>query len=517
MRFSNIHNLHPAVRYGMAIIAVLIALLLRYALTPLMGPYTQYITVYPSILVVALLAGRNPAILTALFGAASAAFLFGAPPDWRSVTEVAWIIATAVLAGWMAQRLRNALDAAEAKTRDVEESELFFRETLESIPGMVFTTRPDGLCDYQSRQWTDYTGVPQQDQLGDGWSQLLHPDDRQRALAVWRTAVAQEADYDIEYRVRRHDGRYEWFKVRGRPLRDTSGRIARWFGVAINVDAFRRTQEELLNLKNSLQAQKKELQDIISIVSHDLRAPLLNIRGFSHVLEDDCRQIRRLLASQNLPSHAAADFDQILDLSIPEALNFIEVSASAMHNLVESLVKVARAGLVVPRPEPIDMTSLVNDIVASIQIKFDDTGATIEVADLPPCFADRTHVTQIFTNLIDNALKYLDPDRTGVICVEGMVENDHALYWVCDNGLGIDPEHEQHVFDIFFRVDGKTGSGEGIGLSVVKRMIERNAGRIWLLSEKGKGSNFFVTLPLPAGCSDSSSAPRRLAEVAQQG
>jgi PAS domain S-box-containing protein len=487
---------HPALRYGIALIAVLIAVLLRYALSPLIGPGHQYLTVFPAILIVAVIAGRNPAIITAVLGSLTAAFLFE-PIDPSTFIDISIVIATAALAGWLVQNLRNAIIAAEEKNRDLAESESFYRQTLESIPGMVFTTRPDGYCDYRSRQWVEYTGVPLSEHMGDGWSKLLHPDDRARACAAWRAAVEGRADYDVEYRVRRRDGKYEWFKVRGRPIRDAAGRIVRWFGVAVNVDVFRRAQEELLNLKNSLEEQKEELESIISIVSHDLRAPLLNIRGFGDVLKADCKTVRRLLTSADVADDVRTKLDEIFDESAPEALHFIDISARAMHDLVESLVKVARAGLVVPRPQAIDMNQLVKEVVATIKIKFNHTGATIDVSDLPPCFADRMHVTQAFTNLIDNALKYLDPNRRGQICVEGMIENDHALYWVSDNGIGIDPDHEQKVFDMFYRVDGKTGGGEGIGLSVVKRMIERNAGQIWLLSEKDKGSNFFIMLPLP--------------------
>jgi PAS domain S-box-containing protein len=100
----------------------------------------------------------------------------------------------------------------------LRESESFYRQTLESIPGMVFTTRPDGYCDYQSQPWVDYTGVPMSEHLGDGWNKLLHPDDRPRAFAAWRAAVEGTAPYDLEYRVRRHDGVYEWFKVIGGPF-----------------------------------------------------------------------------------------------------------------------------------------------------------------------------------------------------------------------------------------------------------------------------------------------------------
>jgi PAS domain S-box-containing protein len=121
----------------------------------------------------------------------------------------------------------------------LRQSESFYRQTLESIPGMVFTTRPDGYCDYQSQQWVDYTGVPISEHLGDGWNKLLHPEDRPRAFAAWRAAVEGRAPYDLEYRVRRHDGVYEWFKVVGRPIRDTRGQIVRWFGTVLNIEALK--------------------------------------------------------------------------------------------------------------------------------------------------------------------------------------------------------------------------------------------------------------------------------------
>ncbi len=108
-------------------------------------------------------------------------------------------------------------DVTERKQAEekLSESESFYRQTLESIPGMTFTTRPDGYCDYQSQQWVDFTGVPMSEHLGDGWNRLLHPDDQPRAFAAWRAAVEERAPYDLEYRVRPHDGAYQWFKVRG--------------------------------------------------------------------------------------------------------------------------------------------------------------------------------------------------------------------------------------------------------------------------------------------------------------
>lgn len=155
-----------------------------------------------------------------------------------------------------------------SERREAEEalrqSESFFRQTLESIPGMVFTTRADGYCDYQSRQWVDYTGIPMSEHLGDGWNRLLHPEDRGRALSAWRSAVEGRAPYDLEYRVRRHDGVYEWFRVIGHPIRDAEGQIARWFGVAMNIEQLKRAEGAIQRQNELLGGINRILESAVS-------------------------------------------------------------------------------------------------------------------------------------------------------------------------------------------------------------------------------------------------------------
>ncbi len=162
---------------------------------------------------------------------------------------------------------------AEAALR---ESESFYRQTLESIPGMVFTTRPDGYCDYQNQQWVDYTGIPMREHLGDGWNALLHPDDRPRALAAWRDAVAERAPYDLEYRVRRHDGVYEWFRVIGRPVRDEGGAIQRWLGVAVNIQQIKQVKDNLAVRNRELEALLDTMPAMVYVMDADLRFTAIN-------------------------------------------------------------------------------------------------------------------------------------------------------------------------------------------------------------------------------------------------
>jgi hypothetical protein len=134
---------------------------------------------------------------------------------------------------------------------------------------MVFTTRPDGYCDYRSRQWVEYTGVPTEEHLGDGWNRLLHPEDQPRALEAWRTAVEGWAPYDLEYRVRRYDGTYEWFKVIGRPIHDEAGGIERWFGVALNIEELKQAEEALRNSEERLSLIFNSAHDAIFVHAPD--------------------------------------------------------------------------------------------------------------------------------------------------------------------------------------------------------------------------------------------------------
>lgn len=165
---------------------------------------------------------------------------------------------------------RHRLEAAR------EESESFFRQTLESIPGMVFTTTAEGSFDYVSEQWVEFTGASATDLLGEGWATVLHPEDRSRALKAWRAAVEGGGTYDLQYRVRRMDGGFEWFKARGRALLDAEGRVARWFGVAINIDNLERARAELSVRERELQSLADNSPDILFRFDRDLRHVFVN-------------------------------------------------------------------------------------------------------------------------------------------------------------------------------------------------------------------------------------------------
>jgi PAS domain S-box-containing protein len=153
--------------------------------------------------------------------------------------------------GW----LGTSTDIEDLKRAETaaRESQRYFRQLTESLPQLVWTDRPDGYCDYLGPQWVRYTGIPAEEQLGYGWANQLHPDDRARATAAWNQAVATGTDFDVEFRIRRADGVYRWFQTRAVPLRDEAGAIVKWFGTNTDIDDLKRAEADLRESRGMLQ------------------------------------------------------------------------------------------------------------------------------------------------------------------------------------------------------------------------------------------------------------------------
>jgi signal transduction histidine kinase len=208
-----------------------------------------------------------------------------------------------------------------------------------------------------------------------------------------------------------------------------------------------------------------------------------------------CQRLRTVLGSLRLSEAERGQISELVDLEIPEALEFIARSATKMDGLLSGVLKLSRVGRAPLTIRQLDMNRLMADIVASMQFAVGQAGAVVEVEALPQCQGDQMQITQVFSNLLDNALKYLEPNRLGRIRVSGREDSTQAVYSVEDNGLGIAEEHQQSIYQIFHRLNPHIGNGEGLGLTIVRRVIDRHRGKIWVESTPGQGSTFFVALP----------------------
>ncbi|MBB4041525.1 PAS domain S-box-containing protein [Microvirga flocculans] len=404
---------------------------------------------------------------------------------------------------------------AEKALRDSEER---FRAIANSIDQLIWATRPDGFHDYYNQRWYDYTGVPEGSTDGAAWNGMFHPDDRERAWSVWRHCLTSGEPYHIEYRLRHRSGEYRWVLGRAQPVRDEEGRITRWYGTCTDIhdlkqaqDALKASRERALQTEretrrlasvlaervSELDAANEEIQRFAYIVSHDLRAPLVNIMGFTSELEGAQIGIQRFFEKVREvdPSLISPEARAAVENDLPEAIGFIRSSTVKMDKLINAILKLSREGRRVLAPEPIGMGSLLATQRQSVAHQLQERGAELILTSLPDLTSDRLAVEQIFGNLIDNAVKYLKPGVTGRIVVRGKDLGDSVLYEIEDNGRGIDPKDFERIFDLFRRSGVQDQQGEGIGLAHVRALVRRLGGTISVSSQLGEGSTFTVTLP----------------------
>ena len=253
-------------------------------------------------------------------------------------------------------------------------------------------------------------------------------------------------------------------------------------------------------------------------VSHDLRSPLVNLQGFSTELEESCQQLRSLLARPAVPAEIRDEGTTLLDEGVTQSVKFIRSAVSRLGGIIDSLLRLSRVGRIEFRWQSVDVGQVMRRIVDATSDTIERRGATVTLRDLPPAWSDPAAIEQIFGNLLDNALHYLGPaPGTGTIEI-GAVDapdaersNQMVTYYVKDNGQGIPANCLDKVFQAFQRLKPGAASGEGMGLTFVRRVVARHNGRVWVESTLGQGSTFFVTLPAPAGPHAPQAAPIALA------
>ncbi len=297
--------------------------------------------------------------------------------------------------------------------------------------------------------------------------------------------------HDIEVKLNRADGSRlvclysaEIIEVEGKK---------RLLSIANDITGRKRAELERERLAAILAAKNDELEQVFYAASHDLRSPLVNIDGYSKELEYTLQELRGILAE--VPKNRISALIPLIDIDIPEALRFIRTSASKMDRLLTGLLRLSRSGRTVLKFEELDMIQILSNVIESMDFQIKETNVKLDIGELPPCHSDAVQVNQIFTNLLDNALKYLDPKRPGIIRIAGKIEGKRSVYCIEDNGIGIAPNQLKKIFEIFLRIDPGAGKGEGLGLTIVKRLVERLEGAVWVESEIGAGSRFYVSFP----------------------
>lgn len=252
---------------------------------------------------------------------------------------------------------------------------------------------------------------------------------------------------------------------------------------------------ELTNFNNILIEKNKELENYVYITSHDLRSPLVNIQGFSSRLKKHTDRIGVLLKDCDLDDEKMTSLNECINTKIPLTLDFIFNNVNKMEVMLNGLLQLSRTGRIAMNIHQVNMHELISRIINSVDFQLNEIAAQIELEDMPDCYGDESLLNQLFSNLISNAIKYRDETKCLKIQISGVMRYRKVQYRIVDNGIGISKSKTQRIWDVFYRGDVKDISGEGIGLSVVKRIVEKHHGKIWVESTEQVGSTFFLELP----------------------
>jgi len=260
-------------------------------------------------------------------------------------------------------------------------------------------------------------------------------------------------------------------------------------------------EDRVAERTRELEATNTELKSYANIVAHDFRTPMVNLKGFSEELGLALSDLRGMLddPTVRIPPGLRTQIDQQLSEEMAESLLYIGASVDKLDRMINALLKLSRLGRHERIVTELDITDLVKTVLLSYKRIIDDKGVRIEVAPMPKVTVDAQALEQIFGNLIDNAVKYLDPARQGIIRIAGADSEAEFSFSVKDNGLGIAARDQDRIFEIFRRAGRQDMPGEGMGLAYVKTLLRQMGGRVWCQSEVGVGTTMTVVIPKTTG------------------
>ncbi len=364
----------------------------------------------------------------------------------------------------------------------------------ESIPQLVWTCNPNGECDYMNEKWTEYTGVPAR-KLQVIWLEQLHPDDRESTKKAWQSAVDERDVYDIDYRIRGKDSQYRWFRTRGLPIRDSEGKIIKWFGTCTDVNDQRKAAElleqrvqertEALEIARDEAVRASILKSqFVQNISHEIRTPMSGVLGMSE-----------LLSEMEMPDEAK------------EMSRHIFIAANTLMGIVNDLLDFSKldANKVPLQMNKFSLAELLKygSLSISSALTKKKLALVIDVEKtLPDCFfGDEKKIRQILVNLLSNAVKFTECGDIKLSISEQARSGDwlSVRFTVTDPGIGISEEILPKLFEPFVQADGtitRRFGGTGLGLSICRKLVTLMKGEIGVESKAGSGSTFWFMIPL---------------------
>ena len=347
----------------------------------------------------------------------------------------------------------------------LREREKKFRLLADAMPQMIWTCDKYGNLNYFNRSLYGYAGLNDDALREKGWLQIVHPDEREADRRQWEVALKSGQDFITEHRFRRSDGVYRWQLTRAVPQKDAAGNIEMWVGASADIDEIKELD------------QQKDY--FISVASHELKTPVTSIKGYIQLLQDR--------------------YESAEDAFLKSALSIIHRQVDRLTLLISDLLDLSKikSGSLSFSEQQFYINNLVGEIIEQIGQVYPSHKISFIKGENVLVSADRERIGQVLVNLLTNAVKY----SPGVdkIKVETVIDKGWAIVSIEDYGVGISKKNQERIFERFYRVEGKnekTFPGFGIGLFIASEVIRRHNGKIGVMSEPGKGSVFYFSLPV---------------------
>jgi len=388
-----------------------------------------------------------------------------------------WGIATPLYdpEGNVVGAIESIRDISERKRAEeaLRKSEEKYCSLVESTEDSVYLVDRDCRYLFMNEKHLSRIGLPVDKIIGKTYGELHSEDETEEFAEIVERVFETGKSVQHEHRSRR-DNRY--FLRTLSPVKDSEGGLTAVTVVSKDITERKRVEEERERLLEELEAKSTELERFAYTVSHDLRSPLITIQGFTDMVQTDLAQNEVEKAKDNL--------------------KFIDKAAITMDQLLSATLQLSRAGRMMNPPEDVPFSEIVEDALEQTAAQIKSSGVEVSVAkDFSPVHVDRMRIAEVLVNLIGNSINYRGEQPHPKIEIEHRIDNGERVFFVRDNGIGIDPGQHEKVFELFYRVD-RGGEGTGAGLAIVKRIIEVHNGRIWIESEKGKGCTICFTLPV---------------------